>query len=54
MKSKRKLKRWVRVTLLLLPQIIIIIQLMFIFGILKEISKTNTKPEAEVMVITYG
>jgi len=42
MKEKRKLKNWVKIALLLLPEVIMIMQLFFVGVKLNEIANTPT------------
>ena len=50
--KKRKLKRWVRITLLFLPGIIMIIQLFFIGSLIGNIKeKINEKTDPIIYVV---
>lgn len=52
--KKRKLKRWVRITLLFLPGIIMIIQLFFIGSLIGNIKeKINEKTDPIIYVVSY-
>ena len=51
MKRKLVLKPWVKATLMLLPEIVIIVQLFFVAQILKEIRDNHINVDNSVVVI---
>ena len=49
MKPKRKLKKWVKIVLLLLPQIVMILELFLIFSNVKKIAE-----QPSVIIVNDG